>query len=88
MTEYRQRLPVPSTTATNMIAAPRGRGIPSSNPWATATKYDLSEMLQFRQPSQPSIRTVDEEFETYVRELSLPDTDMVLFWDVSSFFNS
>ncbi|KIL54933.1 hypothetical protein M378DRAFT_182369 [Amanita muscaria Koide BX008] len=82
MTEYRQRLPASSTTATNMIAAPRGRGIPSSNPWATATKYDLSEMLQFRQPSQPSIRTIDEEFETYVKELSPQDTDMVLFWDM------
>ncbi|KIL55152.1 hypothetical protein M378DRAFT_91340 [Amanita muscaria Koide BX008] len=81
MAKYRQRLPASSTTVTN-IAPLRGRGIPSSNPWATATKYNLSEMLQFHQPSQPSIRTVDEEFETYVRELSPPETDMVLFWDM------
>jgi hypothetical protein len=83
MTEYRQRLPAMSTTATD-VHPPRGHGIPSSNPWATATKYNLSEMLQFHQPLQPSLRTVEEEFETYVRDLSPPDTDMVLFWDVSS----
>jgi len=82
MTEYYQHFNIGTlTTHTLAIAAPTLMD-------QITMQYSISDMTNFNTPTIQALPlgSIDQEFDDYIKAVSLKGTDMIKFWHVSNIF--